>query len=685
MTTEKPRTLYLEGPAGTGKTTYGVAELKQLLASGVPPDHIMLLTPQRSYARPYQAALDPATWYQLEKATIGGLARKYVSLFWPLVVANRPFSRNKPPRFLTYEVAQYIMARVVSPLLEQGCFPELKIPFPRLYSQLLDNLNKAAANNFSMDELAVRLNHAHGGRPREALLTEDVLQAVKAYRAYCITHNLLDFSLYLALFRELVTGHAQARERILAKDMHLIVDNIEEDIPLAHDLVAAWLPRASSGLVIADEQAGYRRFLGASPENIKDLRQSCDKVIRYDEVHTASANALALGQYIHRILVKKESATAGLAPPVITLEGHRLHLQMIQACADRVSALITAGTAPQEIAIISPFLSQGLGYGVASRLAELEIPVKVHRPSRTLREEPVTRILITLASLAHPQWQRRPSHEDVSHLFHRLFSQCDLVRSSLLARGAYDPNRDIVDLLPFEKLDPGLRDRITYSVGEGYEALRSWVLAYREEQPAPIDHFFSQLFGEVLSQDGFGMHESMADGAAVARVVESAAKFRQAVGDLLLSEESPIGKTYLEMVERGVVSGYYMEEWDADEGTVSILPAHSFLLRNRPVQHQCWLDISSTAWHKRINQPLTNPYILSATWPSEAVWTDTWEQQFETERLDTMILGLVRRCSEEVHLFSSELSAYGQEQQGRLLKVLGRVTRLIRNERGEES
>ena len=132
MTIEKPRTLYLEGPAGTGKTTYGVSELKQLLASGVPPDHIMLLTPQRSYARPYQTALDSATWYQLEKATIGGLARKYVSLFWPLVVTNRPFSRNKPPRFLTYEVAQYIMAPRSKSPPGTGMFSRTKNPFSSL-------------------------------------------------------------------------------------------------------------------------------------------------------------------------------------------------------------------------------------------------------------------------------------------------------------------------------------------------------------------------------------------------------------------------------------------------------------------------------------------------------------------------------------------------------------------------
>ena len=38
------------------------------------------------------------------------------------------------------------------------------------------------------------------------------------------------------------------------------------------------------------------------------------------------------------------------------------------------------------------------------------VPVRSHRPSRSLREEPVTHVLLTLAKLAHPQWNLR-SHQ----------------------------------------------------------------------------------------------------------------------------------------------------------------------------------------------------------------------------------------------------------------------------------
>jgi hypothetical protein len=41
---------------------------------------------------------------------------------------------------------------------------------------------------------------------------------------------------------------------------------------------------------------------------------------------------------------------------------------------------------------------------------------------------------------------------------------------------------------------------ITFSIGNRFDALRTWLNAYREEPPLPLDIFISRLFGEMLSQ-----------------------------------------------------------------------------------------------------------------------------------------------------------------------------------------
>ena len=64
---------------------------------------------------------------------------------------------------------------------------------------------------------------------------------------------------------------------------HLIYDNIEEDVPRAHDLIRAWLPQFDSALLIYDENAGYRRFLGADVDTAYALRELCDEQVTFDE------------------------------------------------------------------------------------------------------------------------------------------------------------------------------------------------------------------------------------------------------------------------------------------------------------------------------------------------------------------------------------------------------------------
>ena len=49
--------LFLEGPAGAGKTTAGVGRLLHLLDADVPASSIVVIVPQRTLATPYYEAL----------------------------------------------------------------------------------------------------------------------------------------------------------------------------------------------------------------------------------------------------------------------------------------------------------------------------------------------------------------------------------------------------------------------------------------------------------------------------------------------------------------------------------------------------------------------------------------------------------------------------------------------------
>ncbi|NIN64482.1 MAG: hypothetical protein GTO63_07225, partial [Anaerolineae bacterium] len=69
--------------------------------------------------------------------------------------------------------AQYFMARIVRPLLDQGYFDSVTIDRNRLYSQILDDLNKAAVVGFLHTEIGERLKAAWAGEEREKRIYDE--------------------------------------------------------------------------------------------------------------------------------------------------------------------------------------------------------------------------------------------------------------------------------------------------------------------------------------------------------------------------------------------------------------------------------------------------------------------------------------------------------------------------------
>src|SRR5688572_30876825 len=132
--------LFVSGRAGTGKTTAGVERLRHLLAQGIPASSILMLTPQRTLQEPYLDLLyspERLAGGEVTSATVGGLARRMCDLFWPLAAEAAGFRNpDQPPVFLTLETAQYYMAYLVRPLLEEkGYFQSLTINRNRLRSE----------------------------------------------------------------------------------------------------------------------------------------------------------------------------------------------------------------------------------------------------------------------------------------------------------------------------------------------------------------------------------------------------------------------------------------------------------------------------------------------------------------------------------------------------------------------
>ena len=688
------RRIFIRGPAGSGKTTLAVARLRALLDAGVSGDAILVMAPQRSLLKPYQDELrksDVPPGGQVDTLTLGGLARRSVDLAWPALAEAAGFAQpDQPPIFLTLETAQYHMARVVEPLVvEKLYFEDVHVPRHRLFSQLLDNLNKAALVGFSHFDVGRRLAAAWTGKDVRARTFGQVQDCIDRFRRYCFEHNLLDFSLQVDLFTRHLLKADWFRDDLFGRWRCLIVDNVEEDPPAMHDLLREWLPRAESALIGFDADAGYRLFLGADPVSAWDLNDLCDRTINLVESHVVSVHVRALEYAMEHALSVPDTPrrrTQGDPRQALEFGGGRFHPHMLDWAADRIArAVKTENVPPNDIVVLAPFLTDALRFALSERLDRRGIPTRSLRPSRALIEEPSARGLLTLSSLAHPGWRVIPPRHDVAHALSLSIDGLDPARAFLLAERAYHIADGLPALRSFDQLKPDLQNRIGYEVGARFERLRDWLSgngAAGEAAPSTLDTFMSRLFGEVLSQPGFGFHAAQGRarfdrGRVAAQMIDSARKFRRVIAPdpFEAADALAIGKPYVDLVHDGVIAATYVDPPGEPSPAVLLAPAYTFLLSNTPAALQVWLNAGSPGWWERLYQPLTHPYVLSRQWHLERKWTDEEEQAARRETLLRLVRGLLRRCRSTVVLAYSNLNEQGFEERGPLLTLIQQVLR----------
>ncbi len=683
-----PSKIFLQGQAGTGKTTAGTLWLKKLLDSGIPAHEILIVIPQRTLAQPYLECLRDETVLAhslVTTLTLGGLARRMVDLFWPLVSREIGVAKpNLPPQFLTLETAQYYMSYIVRPLIEkEGYFESLIINRNRIYSQILDNINKAAIVGFDYTEIGDRLKASWVGDIEQFHIYDDVQSCVNRFRNFCLENNLLDFSLQVEVFIKHLWSSPLCHNYLVRSYRHLIVDNLEEDTPVCHDILREWLPDFDSALLIFDQGAGYRFFLGADIASGYSLRKECDSIFQFEEnlVNEPCITHLKSGLE-HAILSLQGGSRKGIRIPYDAIkdsiqspeENPKYFPVMVHWVANQVANLITAGTPPGEIVVLAPFMPDVLRFYLSNQFDELGIPHQSHRPSRSLRDEPTTQTLLTLATVAFQDWEMLPKRINLAFALMQVIEGLDLVRAQLLTAYVYDARSGEFPLKTFEVVPGEIRDRVTYQVGKRYDHLRDWLESNAPQNTNRLDFFLNHLFGEVLSQPGYGFHNNLDSGNTIANLIESIQKFRWAIGPQLPAEMFTIGREYVQMVQDGIIAAQYVHEWERqDSNSVLISPAYTFLINNQPVDYQFWLDIGSPSWYQRLNQPLTQPYVLSRNWVEGDLWDSEDELAHAHETLRRLTLGLLHRCRKKVFIGMSELDVRGFENRGLLIRLIQHV------------
>lgn len=250
--------------AGTGKTRTLVYRLAHLVARGIEPRRILLLTFTNKAARE-----------MLERAR--DIVGPEVSGLWNGTfhhLANRVLRRHA--HLLDFSLDFTILDRDDSINLMRTCLKELKLndqQFPR--PEVLMTLLSAAVNK--RHELTDTVNAYFDAHPVNAA---DVLRVLKLYGEKKRSQNAMDFDDLLVNGFELFQRHREVLARYQEQFLYIMVDEYQDTNLIQSDLVDLLAARHRNIMVVGDDfqsiyswrGADYRNIL-TFPERYPDARQ----------------------------------------------------------------------------------------------------------------------------------------------------------------------------------------------------------------------------------------------------------------------------------------------------------------------------------------------------------------------------------------------------------------------------
>jgi hypothetical protein len=652
----------LYGPIGCGKTTALLARYEDLVNSGVPTGKILVLVLNAPTVSDWRSRLSLAQSGSLNIFTYFGFAQREITRCWREIESNLSGGTNSlEPTFMTTETAQYLMGLLVEEHRALQYFPEVRATAQQISIQLIDNLNQASLNGLSLEEAGNRLLQAHIGDKDKIAAFEQSSELMSAFRRKCIESRCIDYSLTVDLFNSILLAKPDYLAELNNTWEYLLVDNLEETVPAAQDLIAALLKGAKESILAFDPTGGHGVFFGADPQS---AQARIFPLCEVEALNTSYIAPPALTEFAQgvadKILTGAEEDCfngSGIMGQIFT----QLRGDMIKETGQRIAELVEQGIPPEEIAVITPTVDKVLEFSLGRALEQQGITLVNLTRGKRLLDQPFAQALVSLALLVYPEWRLEVNFSGLVQTLSILL-KLDPVRSALLAEEIFSEKLELPDI---DK--NGLRARLGFENAERYQHLKQWSEMRKAHKPE-LEHLFQQVFGELLAPLMPGEQDLL----ACRQVIDSVTKFYKVMAHYPLQNTAPLGKLFLDMVLRGTLAAETLYRPPENTGKVVMATPFTFLFSPfvKPVRYQFWVDVAGEGWFRGYTKELTNPYLMSPNWQDDMDWDDQTDQQLRLTRLARMVQGLLGKCSEGLYISSSYLNSQGREQEGRLAVAL---------------
>ena len=634
--------MLLVGPGGAGKTEKLWQRYSSLARKGRTDSILVLLWNARD-VRDWRERVDFPWAGPLHVYTYFGWVQREIRRCWPRL---DPWGEMwLEPEFLTVETGQFAMLRHIQ--ARQADFSGLVTSPERLAIQLGSCLVLASLNGIAFSEIGSRLAAAMPSK--DPNVYKSAQQVLDSYIAGAEKSGTLDYGLAVALYRSLLAEPWYRQE--LRQFKHLLADDVDEQSPAAHDLIAAMLEHVESAVMTFSTDGGHAGFFGADAQGAWQRFGAMGKIVPV----RSPRQRLGAGRAVYTNILSGNVPVLPKYRPEIELIHEDLRSELLDRVGERVVRLLEQGVPAPEIAVIAPLADKVLEHTLALHLREAGVSLNVLTKNRRLIDEPYVRAMMTLALLAHPQWQLDWGVPDLAQSL-QLLLKLDPVRAWLLSRQVRDCNLPALELWQ--------RERVGFRAAQGYDLLRQWLDSYRQGPEQPIDLFFQRVFGELLSR----LPPARDDLVVCRQLLVSAHKFLNTTGRVDLGSDS--GAAFIRMLSAGTVAAESLLEPATRAHAVILTTPYAYISGHLRSSVQVWMDCTSRRWFQQDARELINPHVLMARWPQGEIWTDEYNQAVSLKNGARVARALLRRCGRQLFVAAANIDSQGFEQDGQLLAAL---------------
>ena len=372
--------------AGTGKTrTITHRAAYAVLSGAVQPSALLAVTFTARAAGEMRTRLRQLGVGGVQARTFHAAALRQLQYFWPRVVGGAP------PRLVDNKFG--LVANAAARARLRPGTSEIR--------DLLSELEWAASSLYGPQDYVVAAQKAGRQPPFDA---PTVAQVYAAYADLKQAQGVADFDDLLLLTAGILEEQGQVAQEFRDRYRSFVVDEYQDVTPLQQRLLDAWLGGRDDLCVVGDAHQTIYSFTGATPSYLLEFRQRFPEAVEVRLVRDYRSTPQVVGlanAVITRSTMKAArlelvaQRPAGPAPTFVEVDDEPAEAALVAA---RCQALIAAGTAPSEIAILYRVNAQSAGYEAA--LTDAGVPYVIRGGERFFDRQEVREAILLLRGAA---------------------------------------------------------------------------------------------------------------------------------------------------------------------------------------------------------------------------------------------------------------------------------------------